>query len=164
LVERSKLVPTDDLAAADAVRIVQHDVDRLDIGVIGEEGFGLGQGGARRAGVIQHGGSHAKSSVRISSKAVTRRSICRFFVNGLTSIMLWNGAIRQPRFRSAVCSTASTSGTWAMAASVPLRSGPGAQMNSTRAPTRTTCQGAPWVSITRFRPVESLSAPFSIWA
>ena len=90
-------MPADDLAAPDAVGVVQDDVEGLDFGVGGEEGFGFGDGGTGGAGLGHVSQLQSKSSVRMSSKLAIRRSIWRFFVAGLTSIMLWKGAIRQPR-------------------------------------------------------------------
>ena len=104
--ERQQFMAADDLAATDAVAVVQDDVKGLDLGVGSEEGFGLC--GGRSGGGLGHGVS--RSSVRISSKAAIRRSIWCFFVTGLTSIMLWNGAIRLPRFNNARCSARSISG------------------------------------------------------
>jgi len=87
-----------------------------------------------------------RSSARLAttdSNASHKVSTCAALVAGETSIMLWNGAIRQPRFSSARWIACSSAGACAASASVPFLSGPGAQMNSTRAPTRTTCHGRP---------------------
>jgi len=91
---------------------VQDDVEGLDLWMGGEEGFRLGHGGAGGAGTVGHV-AVSKSSVRIASKAAIRRSIWAVVVAGLTSIMLWKGAIRQPRLRRAVWTAASTAGWWA---------------------------------------------------
>ena len=55
LVDRQKLMAADDLAAPDAVGIVQDDVERLDLGMRGEEGFGFGDGRAGGAVIFGHG-------------------------------------------------------------------------------------------------------------
>jgi hypothetical protein len=139
-------MPTDDLSAPDPVGVVQDDVEGLDLGVRCEEGFGLGGGGT--GGADGHGhsvprsGSGAKNSVRISSKAAIRRSTWRFFVAGLTSIMLWKGAISAATVeQGGVDRCLDLRLVGLVRGGAVLDSGPGAQMNSTRAPTRTTCQG-----------------------
>jgi hypothetical protein len=66
-------MPADDLAAADAVGIVQDDVKGLDLGVRGEEGFGLG--GVEPEGLVMVMVSQAwKRSVRMASKLAISRS------------------------------------------------------------------------------------------
>ena len=93
----------DDLAAADAVGVGEHDVERLDLGMGVEEGLGFIEGGTgRRIWMCSIGESLAQRTARlshaarrsaISPKAATRRSTWGFVVAGETSIMLWNGAI-----------------------------------------------------------------------
>ena len=107
VVKAQQLMPADDLSAADAIGVMQDDVKGLDFRMGGKEGFGLGYGRARGADIGGHvgfrlGQEGAKRSVRISSKLAIRRSIWRLVVAGLTSIMLWKGAIRLPRFRRPV--------------------------------------------------------------
>jgi hypothetical protein len=82
LVEGQKLMPADDLAAADAVGIVQHDVEGLDLGMGGQEGLGLGKGGTGGAGIGIGSGAWSgcgfrKSSVRMASKLAISRSTWR---------------------------------------------------------------------------------------
>ena len=97
LVDRQQFVATDDLAAPDAVAVMQHNVKGLDLGVGGQKGLGLGHGRARWARVC----IHCIISAVMSPKAAISRSIWSKPVAGLTSIMLWKGAIRQPRLTSA---------------------------------------------------------------
>src|SRR5690606_11967560 len=117
-------VAADDLAAPDAIGVGEHDVEGFDFGVGFEESQRLVE---RRAGGRK---GHAASSETTSPNASTSRSICFRFVAGDTSIMLWNGAIRQERLTRPRWIAASSSGACAFAASFPLASGPGAQTNS----------------------------------
>ena len=80
-VEAEQLVPADDLAAADAVCVGEHDVESLDLGVSVEKLLcfvGCGTGGRRHDGTRFSGCfSHAASSPATSAKAVIRRLTCR---------------------------------------------------------------------------------------
>ena len=71
----------DDLAAADAVGVGQHDVERLDLGMGVEKGFGLIDCGARRRShgetLLSRRLSHDASSPAISPKAAISVTITR---------------------------------------------------------------------------------------
>ena len=78
--------------------------------------------------------------------------------------MLWNGAISAPRLTSATWIAASSAGAWAASASPPFLSGPGAQMNSTRAPTRRHARAGDSGAIAAARPASSRApgAPYGV--
>ncbi len=65
-IHRQKLVPTDDLAPPDPVGVMQDDVEGLDLGMPGQEVFGLGDGRAGGAGLVGH--EHVNRTVRQESR------------------------------------------------------------------------------------------------
>ena len=109
VVKGQKLMAPDDLSPANAIGVVQDNVKSLDLGMRGEEGFGLGRSGTGGAD-LGHFQSALRRSERMASKLAIRRSTWAFFVAGLMSIMLWKGAMRVPRLMSAVWIAASTCG------------------------------------------------------
>jgi hypothetical protein len=122
----------------------------LDLGVRGEEGFGLFGGGT--GGADQGHVQALRRSERMASKLAIRRSTCALLRGRAEiSIMLWKGAMRVPRLMRPCGWRPRPAGDGRHRPRVPFFSGPGAQMNSTRAPTRTTCQGARWRSMIGFR-------------
>ena len=108
-INRHQFMAANDLAPPDPVRVVQDNINRFDFRMRFEKRFSFGNTRARGTGLGHQDFPLAKRSDITSSNAAIRRSIWSCVVTGLTNIILWNGAIRQPRFKSAVCTTASTS-------------------------------------------------------
>ena len=113
LVEASKLVAADDLAAADAVGVGEHDVEGLDVGMGVEKGLGFVDG---RTGGRSHDAPELGCRPLLSRRELRRNiaegrdqavDLARSSVAGETSIMLWNGAISTPRLTSATWIAAS---------------------------------------------------------
>ena len=92
-------------------------------------------------------------SRRKSCSACNRRSACAVVVTGEHNIMLWNGVSKMPRFSRNRWMPCSRSGQASSSDSAPVRGGL-PKPNSSRAPTRDTCQGSSREANSRPRPSE----------